>query len=219
MYSQPWSPTPPERRPVLRWLAVSFMLGYAMWLLLFGYHRYLLAWELLAPLLLVAATTTGVGRRLALAIVVVAMLTTNPPNHERAERNWGAGVPLAPVPMALEPDTLIVMTGVEPTSHALPFLQPFAGAVRIESNLHGGARPAAALDQLARSRIAAHAGSVALLLQARDPAGADPVIASVGLARAGGTCAVLQNALVPKGEPPLQLCPLRRLGGGPAGLR
>ncbi len=206
-----WRRIGPSRRPVLRWLATSFVLGYAMWLALFGYHRYLLAWELLAPLLLVAATSSDVGRRLALAIVVAAMLTTNPPNHERAERNWRAGAPLDPVPLALEPDTLIVMTGVAPTAHVLPFLPPFAAAVRIESNLHGGQRTASGLDQLAAERIAAHRAGLVVLFQDVDPAAPDQVLARVGLLKSEGGCTELANALVPAGEAPTRLCVLRRL--------
>ena len=214
-----WRQIDTERRPVLRWLAMAFVLGYAIWLPLFGYHRYLLPWEMLAPLLLVAATASGTAYRLALALVVLTMLTTNPPNHERAGRDWRAGQPLGSPAVVLAPDTLIVMTGVEPTSHVLPFLPPFAAAVRIESNLHGRLRPRAALDALANSRIATHAGSFVLLLQATDPTTANAAISGVGLQRTDTPCVALDDALIPGGEPPIQLCELRKLGTDRAGLR
>lgn len=210
-----WRQIDTEHRPVLWWLATAFVLGYALWLPLFGYHRYLLPWEMLAPLLLVAATAGSAASRAALALVVLTMLVTNPPNHERAERNWPAGAPLGATSATLAPDTLIVMTGVAPTSHVLPFLPPFAAAVRIESNLHGGARPAAALDVLASSRIAAHVGSFALLLQADDPTSANAALLRAGLQRTDTPCSVLDDALLPAGEQPILLCELQPRRGEP----
>jgi hypothetical protein len=194
----------------LAFLAVGFLLAWALWLPLFGYHRYLVAFELLAPTALLAVAAAGNGRRIAVAAIVLAIISTNPPNHERAARDWPAGRPLA-APVAIPPDTLVVLAGVAPTAHVLPFLPPFAGAVRISGNLHGGPHRPAGLDALAARRIAAHGGPLVLLADPREVTAADAQLLPLGLARADTAGTVIDSALVPAGEPAPRLWPLRRL--------
>lgn len=211
-----WRAIAPASRRPLAFLTAGFLAAYALWLPLFGYHRYLVAFELLAPLLLLAVAGAGIGRRLACAAIALAMLSTNPPNHERAAHDWPAGHPLD----ALAPigtDTLLVMAGVAPTAHVLPFLPPFAGAVRVSSNMHGlPGQASAGLDALAAARIAAHSGPLLLLADQREVERADIDLARVGLARADGAGQPIRTALAPDGEPPPSMWPLRRLAPGEA---
>ncbi len=201
-------------RRALAFLAAGFLLAYALWLPLFGYHRYLVAFELLAPLVLLAAATEARGRRIVLAAIALAIVSTNPPNHERAARDWPAGRPLA-VAAPIAPDTLLVLAGVAPTAHVLPFLPPFAGAVRVSSNVHGmPGQAGAGLDARAAARIAAHDGPLLLLADPREATSLDATLDRLGLARADPDGIVIDSALVPPMEPAPRLWPLRRLASG-----
>ncbi|MFO0029512.1 MAG: hypothetical protein ACK558_11840 [Pseudomonadota bacterium] len=193
--------------PALRALCVGAAVAWLAWLVLFGYHRYLVALDLLAPILLFAVAPPAWRRAAALAIAL-AVLTTNPPNHERAPRDWPVGQPIGAPPLPITPDTLLVLAGDEPTAHVLPFLPRFAGAVRIEANLYGPGRPATRLQGLIRSRIDAHVGPLVLLVQGDDPAAALPALAEHALRVDAAACAPLGDALLPDGDPPILLCPL-----------
>jgi hypothetical protein len=114
------------------------------------------------------------------------------------------------VQVTLAPGTLVVMTGDRPTSFVLPFAQGLASAVRIESNLWDRSRPAPGLQRRAAARLAAHDGPMAVLLQADDPAQADPVLATYRLARVPDRCTQVATPLLPAGEPPLWVCELVR---------
>jgi hypothetical protein len=210
-----WRAIDRTQRPGLAWLAGASVLAYAAWLALFGYHRYLLTLELFAPILLGAVVAAGAARRAVVIAAVLAIVTTNPANHERAA---GSPVPSPVLPTGLvTPDTLLVMTGVEPTAHALVDLPPFASAVRIESSLHGGARPRSGLDAIASARIAAHRGPLLLLVAVGEAAAADRVLAPLGLRRASTGTGPLQFARLPAGDPGLLLVPLHREPGHRAG--
>lgn len=199
-----WRAIAPGPRRLLAALSTGFAVAYLLWLPLFGYHRYLVALELAAPLMLLAASG---GHRLALAAIVLCVLSTNPPNHERASGDWPAA---APVQLSLAPGTLVVMTGNRPTSFVLPFARGMASAVRIESNLWDASRPAPGLQRQAAARLAAHDGPMVVLLQDDDPAQADPALAAYRLARVPDRCAQVATPMLPAGEPPLWLCQLAR---------
>ncbi len=196
--------------PPLRALCVGAVVAWACWLALFGYHRYLVALDLLAPLLLFAAAPTH-WHRAALGLVVIAVVSTNPPNHERAAHDWPAGQPLGAPPRAVGPDTLIVLAGDAPTAHVLPFLPPFAAAVRIEANLYGPGRPAARLQALIRSRLDAHAGGFVLVIQDDDATAARPALATYGLDLGPAACTPIDDALRPPGTSPIRLCDVVRV--------
>lgn len=203
---------------VVRWRALAspvravvpgVLVAWACWLALFGYHRYIVALDLLAPLLLFAAAPPRWHRRV-LALVVLVVLSTNPPNHERAAQGWPAGQPLGAPPRSITTDTLVVLVGDRPTAHVLPFLPPFAAAVRVEANLYGPGRPATRLQALLRSRIDTHRGPLVLVVQDADPAVAGPALADYGLALDPATCAALDDALLPPRDAPIKLCELSR---------
>ncbi len=195
--------------PALRALCLGAAVAWLAWLALFGYHRYLVALDLLAPIMLFAVAAPGWRRSAAFAIGFV-VLATNPPNHERAPRDWPAGQPIGAAPLPVTPDTLLVLSGTQPTAHVLPFLPRFAGAVRIEANLYGPGRPATRLQGLIRAQIDAHAGPLLLLMQGADPAATQPALAEYALRLDSAGCAPLDDALLPPGDPPIQLCPLAR---------
>jgi hypothetical protein len=203
-----WRRIDAARRPALAWLAVSAVLAYAAWLALFGYHRYLVTLEMLAPILLCAVAAPGVARRAAVIALVLAIAVTNPPNHERTP-DAPIGPPVLPAGL-VTPDTLIVLSGRAPTAHVLPDLPQFAGAVRIESNLHGGMRPRAGLDALIAARIAGHRGPLLLLVAAAESGTADGVLAPLGLHRDGAGVGPLAFPRLPRDDPGVLLVPLRR---------
>lgn len=198
-------------RRLAGYLGLAAAIAYALWLPLFGYHRYLVTLEMFAPLLLLAVSAPAAPRRMALGAVLLAVLATNPPNHERASRDWPAGRPVAVPAGAIDADTLLVLAGTEPTAHVLPFLPRFAGAVRIESNLLPAGVTEGRLRARISERIVAHSGRLVLLLQG-DPATLAPVLTTFGLRRANAACSDLTNHLLPDGALPLRLCLLERAG-------
>lgn len=206
-----WRHLDTRQRPILLWLATAFVLAYAIWLPLFGYHRYLLPWEMLAPLMLIAATA-GSGYRWPLIAIALAVISTNPPNHERVRDDWPAGRPIEVPAGLIAHDTLIVMLGRGPTAHALPFLPAYAAAIRIESNLHGNPEAPFGLDRLAARRIAGHRGHVIALMQRSDvDAGLGRLAAYALEADATSACITVRDALVTDAANALVLCPLRRI--------
>jgi hypothetical protein len=210
-----WRAIAPATRRALAFLGAGFAVAYALWLPLFGYHRYLVAYELLAPLLLIAVAPAGSGRRIALAAIGVAIATTNPPNHERAPCDWPAGRPLVALPM-VAPNSLLVLAGMAPTAYVLPFLPPFEGAVRVSGNLFGApGQPLAGLDARAAARVAAHRGPLLLLADPRESAAVEVTLARLGLARSDADGIALDGALTPAGERAPRLWPLRRVAPPP----
>jgi hypothetical protein len=215
LVSAPWwlaRIDPAPRRAAVRFLLLAFAIGYALWLALFGYYRYLLLWEWLAPLLLAVALLAG-GRRRALVLGALALLviSTNPPDDERVPASAGPMVAIELDAAPLANDTLVLIGGSEPLAYVLPHLPGLGAAVRIGGSLYESQQRPFALHSLAQQRIAAHQGALAVLFQKPTVDAIDPELAAFGLVRRGTSCRELHTNLAQPHEAPIRLCDLERL--------
>lgn len=193
-------------------LLVFAAVGYVSWLAVFAIYRYIIAFEMLAPLLIVAAVGLWpLPRRLRAAIAALALLgavlLTPIPREDRpafAER-----VVTVDVPAIARPDaTLVLMTGVEPMAFVIPSFPAQVPFLRIDGYLVG---PGAETPMLAgmRERIAAHraaGGDVFWLHVPYERERGQQALAAFGLR--GGQCVAVANNLTGA----LQWCSVGGLG-------
>jgi hypothetical protein len=215
LVSAPWwlaRIEPAPRRAAVRFLLLAFAIGYALWLALFGYYRYLLLWEWLAPLLLAVALLAGARRRaLVLGVLALLVISTNPPDDERVPANAGPMIAIELDGAPLASDTMVVIAGGEPLAYLLPHLPGLGAAVRIGGSLFESQSRPFALHVLARQRIAVHRGPLAVLFQKPTVDAIDPELAAFGLVRRGTSCRELHTNLAQPHEAPIRLCDLERL--------
>lgn len=201
----------PDVRLMLDALCAGFLVAWCAWLVVFGYHRYLCGWEMLAPIVAIAALVAAGARPVfwgALAFLLIA--TTLPANLGTAHfapRVVDARFP----PLAAQADGLVLLAGDAPTAYLVTAMGEANAYVRISGNLYGDPRPPFELDREAARRIDAHRGRVLAMLQERNPAQLQPVFARFGLQLDVAGCAAIASNLTPKYEVAPSLCPVRRL--------
>lgn len=146
----------PVASPELRSLLVYFVVAYVLWQAVFSIHRYLVALEVLAPLLLWLGLRTLLApqascRWPALAVAFCALVSVagwNDWGHARwARQAFEVEVPALPRPDA----TMVLLVGGEPQAWRVPFLPKEAAYAAVASNFPEGegyrARLAALLAQ------------------------------------------------------------------------
>ncbi len=133
--------------PAARVLLVYFGVSYLLWQGIFSIHRYLVAIEVLLPLLLWWAWPRLLGPALLRARVPVMVLLALHAWH--ASGDWGHGAwrqpafAVAAPEMPLPADSAVVLVGGEPQAWRIPFLPPQAVYLSFASNFP--ASPAYAL--------------------------------------------------------------------------
>ena len=199
----------------LRYLAAVAVLSYVTWLKLFAIYRYLIPLEMLAPLIVVAAMNywpVGRQRQISLAIGLLGFmaLTIQPGSWGRIP--WGANLGRkmveATIPALADPDrTLVLMTGLAPTSFAIPAFPTGVVFLRPQSYFIEPAH-ATRFNEIMHGRIATHAGDIYLLEAVWERAAADRVLPALGLQFQAGGCRPIQANL----DEELELCALARAG-------
>lgn len=175
-------------------------IGYASWLAVFAIYRYIVTFEMLAPLLVVAAVGLWPLPRNARAVlatiaVLAAVLLTPIPREDRpafADRVVHVDVP----PIARPDATMALMAGVEPMAFVIPAFPPRIPWLRIDGYLVG---PGADTPMLAgmRQRIATHlaaGGDLRVLFIDFERARTDDALRQLGLRR-GDDCTTVQHNL------------------------
>lgn len=195
-------------------LLCGLALAYAGWLTLFGYHRYLAAVEMLAPLALLLLIERAMARsqRLratAATILAALVLTTNPPNWGNAPQGSG---PLELTLPAVVPvrGAMVLLAGDAPSSYLAPAWPESARFVRVQSNFHGETWPPYAFDRRLAQAIDTHAGPLVVVHARGQESLADAGLARMGVARDRSHCGTVRTPLAPPDEPPLQLCAATR---------
>jgi hypothetical protein len=216
----PWWPRPRRADDPAHGLGTALLAGmglaYAAWLVLFGYHRYLAALEMLAPLALLLLLGRAMApsprlRGAAVAILAVLVLTTNPPNWGNAPRATGV-LELSLPPAVPVQGALVLLAGKAPMGFLAPAWPEATRFVRVQSNFHGEPWPAYGYDRLVAAAIDGHAGPLVVVHAAIDAEQVDLGLARVGLAREPARCGLVGTPFWPADEPPLQLCAVRRTG-------
>ena len=196
--------------PALRHVLVALGIGYAGWLVLFGYYRYLALIEMLAPALRVVALGALPWRRVAVTVVVLALVvvTTKVPDWGRLPQYGERYVEVTLPDVPLERATIVL-----PDDGALAFMIPSFPAsahfVRVGGNLMGPPMPTWALDGEAAVRIATTQGPLYALVGKADTGQADEALWRHNLAIDTATCHRVEANLL-HGRPPASLCALVR---------
>ncbi len=148
----------------LRGATLFAFVSILLWLLSFGYYRYVVTVEMLAPALLAALAYRvwpARGKTIVIALVVSQALVRVP--------DWGRGEPsglILDLP-EFSADSLVVAGGSEPTGYVATLLPDSVPMVRIGANswrVADGSWPAA----LAADRIARHSGPLWLVVASRE---------------------------------------------------
>jgi hypothetical protein len=198
--------------PATRILFIFVVGSYVAWLLLFAVYRYLIALEMLAPLLILAAldcVPQPPRLRLAATAIILGIAAL------LARYNLAAHVPAsAPYVIAQglsfprPANTLLLMTGTEPMAYLIPLLPPAIPVLRIDGWL-ADPSDGSGLTASMRARVAAHRGDVFLLSAPQEHAAAERATAAYGFQILATQCHEVSSNL----GGPYELCPLNRRAG------
>lgn len=184
--------------------------SYAVWVFLFGIYRYILALEMLAPLLIVGAIGFWpIGKYLqaglTLLIATVILGTMRYDILERAplgDPYIQAAVP----PIAGPRHSMILMTGEAPMGYLVPELPPQIPVLRIDGWL---IQPAdgSKLTAATRARVDAFQGDLYVIANEYEVGRAGDALADYGLGMRWTECKLFSTNL----GGPYRFCPLKRL--------
>lgn len=199
-------------------VAIATVLMYLLWLVLFGYYRYLVVLEMLAPLL-VAVALLAAARRGSLvvlcSVLVVVGVATRGPRWGRTPTYAAQYVEVQLPPLAQQRDALVLFADREPLAFLAPSFPPGTRFARILGNLIGPPVPEWGLDRAVRTLVRAHRGPLLLVAARLD----DPLLPealqrhALELDRDG--CARIDSNVLDRRDPPPQLCPVRSIDGTP----
>lgn len=119
-------------------LAVFFMASYVVWQAIFAIYRYIVALEMLGPIIIILLLSYIFQKsyaRTAAAIILFAVIIAGMqfPNWGRAswaDSFFGVEVP----PIEYGKDAIVVMIGAEPISYVIPFFPADIRFIRVQSN-------------------------------------------------------------------------------------
>lgn len=209
---------PPVDRLAARYVIAAGALSFAVWVPLFGIYRYIIPLEMLAPLVVVAATglwplpaRTRTGA--AFAILLFVTLTAWPGNWIRLPA-WSAKMVEVSAPPLPDPaHTMILMVGLEPLSYILPSLPPEMPVLRLQGYFTDP-KDGTGMNRLIRERLAAHQGPLYLLSAAWDREAVKEVLPQFGLTADFSACERVVSNLQPPPDEAMRisLCPVMRTG-------
>lgn len=193
------------------YLLVATTISYLVWILLFGVYRYIVAIEMLAPLLVVLAfgLLTPLGRhRLVLAFATVALLvvTTKPGSWIRVPFEHDA-VQVDVPPIADPAHTIVLLAGHEPLSFLLPSFPPEMRFLRIDSTFTNPDETQVRFNQVMRRIIDDHRGPLLALFIPTERHDVVKRVGDYGLTMDSRNCAAVTS---PIGAAPYDLCPVSR---------
>ncbi|WP_372012837.1 hypothetical protein [Pseudoxanthomonas sp. 10H] len=146
-----------------RMLGVFFAVAFAVWLLLFSIHRYLVVLELLAPLvlwmLLRYLLPVRFATRAALAALALAALVALAGWNDWGHAGWARSAFRVQAPPG-PPVGLVLVVGAEPQAWRLPYLPPGPAYASVGSNFPETPAYAARVSDMVR----ASGGEVAAIL-------------------------------------------------------
>jgi hypothetical protein len=157
-------PTRPEGRARL-FLLAFFLIGYALWMAVFAYQRYLVSLELIGGLVLgvaILAIFRNYRSRVVMltlcAVLSVAWTRPSDWGHIPYGKSWFG----LSVPAGLDaPDTLFVMVNGWAESYIVPFFPPTDRFVRLTGNI--ALTPGVGLGAIADQDFATHRGPLMVL--------------------------------------------------------
>ena len=193
-----------------RILFVFAVASYAAWIAVFAVYRYIVALEMLAPLLIVAALgMVAVPARVRLAAIALVLAAT------AVIARYGFGpradlsdpyVQVARPAIAHPERSMILMAGVEPMGFIVPSLPPEIPVLRIDGWL-ASPRDGSALTAQMKARVRGHRGDLFLLAAPYEQMRAAQAVAAYGLAIGEAECGNVTTNL----GGPYRFCPLTRV--------
>jgi hypothetical protein len=183
------------------------IVSYVAWLKIFGIYRYILALEMLAPLLIAASVgLLPLPRRtqlIALACLFFAALVFTRPDYLERAPLGDPYVDVA-VPKIADPKhTMILMTGDEPLGFIAPSLPPEIPILRIDGWMLTP-KDGSGLTKIMHKRVAAWKGDRYLIADANNMLRAHDALKDYGLAIVWTKCTLFDTNLIGA----YQLCPL-----------
>ncbi|MBL8300157.1 MAG: hypothetical protein JNN30_17600 [Rhodanobacteraceae bacterium] len=195
----------------LTFIVMAALLIYLFWLIVFGYYRYLVVLEMLAPLLLTVALL-AIPRRhgviTACCVLVVISLATRGPRWGRLASYAESYVSVQLPPSAQQRDALVLFADHEPLAFLAPSFPAGTRFARIRGNVMGPPMPEWALDRAARARIQAHRGPLLLLAVHLDDPQLSEALQRHALILDRRHCARIDANLFHRREARPQLCAL-----------
>lgn len=190
---------------------VATALTYGLWLVLFGYYRYLIVVEMLAPLLVTVALLAlpvRIGIASACIVLVAIGLGTRAPRWGRLDAYADSYVTVQLPGLALQRDAIVVLAGDAPLAFLAPSFPSGTRFVRIQGNVMGPPLPESALDRTVAARIRAHRGPLLLLCANPDDALLPQTLQRHALTLNRPRCAPVQSNLLDTPSQRPVLCPL-----------
>jgi hypothetical protein len=189
--------------------------SYVVWLRVFAIYRYIVALEMLAPLLIVAAVGLLPGSRRArlvtLGVLCFAILVTARSDFLEHAPMDDPYIQVALPPIADPAHSMVLMTGDAPMGFIATQLPPAIPVLRIDGWMVQP-RDGSALTGAMQARIAAHldmGGALFVLADATDMARAKKAVGDYGLAIRLTECQQFDTNLVGT----YQWCPLAKTNG------
>jgi len=188
-----WALRRQNRDPLATPCASAILLAFAaasylVWLRLFAIYRYIVALEMLAPLLIVAAIGLLPGTRrtrlIALGVLCFAILVTARSDFLEHAPLDDPYIQVALPPIADPAHTMVLMTGDAPMGFIATQLPPAIAVLRIDGWMVQP-RDGSELTRQMKARVAAHlarGGALFLISDALDMARARTAIGDYGLA-------------------------------------
>jgi len=153
------------RRPRTAFLLLGAIITYLLWLRMFGIYRYLLGYEMLAPLLLalIFGQLPQRARLLAtLAMVLLLAVTTRPASWIRMPFSARA-VEVSLPPIADPEHSMVLLAGHEPLSFLIPAFPETMQFLRIDSTFTNPDQTEVPFNALMKQRIDHHQGPLLAL--------------------------------------------------------
>ena len=198
-------------RPEVTWILFAFCAAsYAAWLRELAIYRYIVALEMLAPLVIVAAVgllPLSMRARIALAGLLLVV--------SAALGRYAAGpyvplgdpyVQLSPLSIPHPAQSMILMAGYEPMAYLIPSLPATIPVLRIQGWL-AGPEDGSGLSTAMRERVAAYRGDLYLLSAPLEREQAAATLAAHQLRIEPSGCQQLRTNF----GGPYDFCPLQRL--------
>jgi hypothetical protein len=183
--------------------------GFVLWELAFGYHRFLIPLELLSGIILLALLGFRRTARPLAAFVLLSLLIVSAVRVPSWGREpWGSTWFGVRLPEQVPDDALVLMVGDDPTAYVIPFFPPRVRFVRLEADLLPLARDAQLGDDIA-DVVATHHGSLRVLVGGHLGASARQALAAYGVRALPERCRRIESRLDDK----LALCAAERLAG------
>lgn len=196
-----------------RLLLVFVAATYVIWIALFGIYRYVLALEMLAPLVILACFSLFPGgRRWRVfgvgAVILLVVATARPVDWGRVAwtEKW---VHTEAAPLDRPDETIVLLAGHEPFGFLVPGFPREVRFLRIDGGFTTPREQGVGFNTLMRDAIAFHQGPLYILTIPTDRRSPETSTAAYGLAVDWSDCRPVTSTI---GWMPYELCAVRRAG-------